>query len=457
MSGIPDPTRPAHEGRRARTDGCRPPPRAPRARSWCSARAPYPARGPGDRSAERTRAWSAGPIDRCARSRSSPPPPSSPSSRCGVARSAASRARPACSSSACWPATASGCTRCRASMTRSRASRRRSETGRTRSSACSRTSRRRPSSGCSCRASSRSCWAAPSRATARSRSWLLFVVVWFAAVAGDTTGFVLGRKLGRGFLFQHGPRFHITPKIVARVEGIFDRHGGKAIILGRFIGVARAVTPFLAGSSHISLAAVPGVRHRRRRCLGGGIPGGGLSGRRERLPRRRALARDRPRHRHAPPPSAASRSASGSSTAAPARRAPALRAALGARRADPGERRGDAREAAVTAHPAQGAARLSRRCRCQMEAIPPNQACSRRCERWMTAAAPLADPRGRRPGGQRPAPAGGPHARRVHRRRDADRPVAVVAAAASSRPTCCCSTGTCPAAAARRSSRRSRS
>jgi undecaprenyl-diphosphatase len=81
---------------------------------------------------------------------------------------------------------------------------------------------------------------------------LLFVLVWLAAVAGDSTGFLLGRKLGRTFLFKHGPRFHITPQIVARVEGIFDRHGGKAIILGRFIGVARAVTPFLAGSSHLS-------------------------------------------------------------------------------------------------------------------------------------------------------------------------------------------------------------
>jgi membrane protein DedA with SNARE-associated domain len=81
---------------------------------------------------------------------------------------------------------------------------------------------------------------------------LLFVLVWLAAVAGDSTGFLLGRKLGRTFLFEHGPRFHITPQIVARVEGIFDRHGGKAIILGRFIGVARAVTPFLAGSSHLS-------------------------------------------------------------------------------------------------------------------------------------------------------------------------------------------------------------
>jgi membrane protein DedA with SNARE-associated domain len=50
---------------------------------------------------------------------------------------------------------------------------------------------------------------------------------------------------------RHGPRFHITPNVVARVEGIFNAHGGKAIILGRFVGVARAITPFLAGTSHI--------------------------------------------------------------------------------------------------------------------------------------------------------------------------------------------------------------
>ena len=64
---------------------------------------------------------------------------------------------------------------------------------------------------------------------------------------------LFGRKLGRDFLFRHGPRFRITPNVIARVEAIFEAHGGKAIILGRFIGVARAITPFLAGTSNISL------------------------------------------------------------------------------------------------------------------------------------------------------------------------------------------------------------
>jgi membrane protein DedA with SNARE-associated domain len=93
----------------------------------------------------------------------------------------------------------------------------------------------------------------------------LFFLVWLAAAAGDTTGYLLGRRLGRDFLMRHGPRFRITPGIVARVEAIFNAHGGKAIILGRFVGIARAITPFLAGTSHIPL----------RRFLAFDIPGAG--------------------------------------------------------------------------------------------------------------------------------------------------------------------------------------
>ena len=149
--------------------------------------------------------------------------------RVAASHARAPRPRPGCSLSSWWPATGWGCTRSRASMTRSRALLRRSGTGRTRSSACSRTSKRRPSSGCSSRASSRSCWA---RRRARRRGLDLAALRGRVVRGGRRRhdGFVLGRKLGRGFLFQHGPRFHITPAIVARVEGIFDKHGSKAII-----------------------------------------------------------------------------------------------------------------------------------------------------------------------------------------------------------------------------------
>ncbi|MFL5918700.1 MAG: bifunctional DedA family/phosphatase PAP2 family protein [Gaiellaceae bacterium] len=78
---------------------------------------------------------------------------------------------------------------------------------------------------------------------------LLLALTWLAAFLGDTTSFVVGSRLGRGFLERHGPRVKITPERLAQVEGYFARHGGKTILIGRFIGLVRAIAPFIAGSS----------------------------------------------------------------------------------------------------------------------------------------------------------------------------------------------------------------
>jgi undecaprenyl-diphosphatase len=73
--------------------------------------------------------------------------------------------------------------------------------------------------------------------------------VWLCAVLGDTTSFYIGRRLGRRFLEKHGPRVKITHERLEQVEGYFKRHGGKTILIGRFIGLVRALAPFIAGSS----------------------------------------------------------------------------------------------------------------------------------------------------------------------------------------------------------------
>ncbi|MFM9022383.1 MAG: bifunctional DedA family/phosphatase PAP2 family protein [Solirubrobacterales bacterium] len=80
----------------------------------------------------------------------------------------------------------------------------------------------------------------------------LIALVWIAAILGDGFSFWLGRRLGREFLVRHGPRFRITPEVIERVEGFFEKHGGKAILLGRFVGIVRAVAPFLAGTGKMS-------------------------------------------------------------------------------------------------------------------------------------------------------------------------------------------------------------
>ena len=78
-------------------------------------------------------------------------------------------------------------------------------------------------------------------------------LAWLAAALGALASFWLGKRLGRRFLLTHGPRLGVTATRLERVEGFFERHGPKAILAGRFIGIVRAVAPFLAGASDMRL------------------------------------------------------------------------------------------------------------------------------------------------------------------------------------------------------------
>ncbi|MEX2107395.1 MAG: bifunctional DedA family/phosphatase PAP2 family protein [Solirubrobacterales bacterium] len=79
--------------------------------------------------------------------------------------------------------------------------------------------------------------------------YLLIAIAWFAAWAGDTTSFLIGRRLGRDFVLRNGPRFGLGAERFEQVEDYFSRHGGKTIFIGRFVGIVRALAPFIAGSS----------------------------------------------------------------------------------------------------------------------------------------------------------------------------------------------------------------
>ena len=84
--------------------------------------------------------------------------------------------------------------------------------------------------------------------------FVLLPLVWACCVAGDTVSFWLGRKLGRGFLLRHGPKVQITEDRLKTVEDFFARRGGITILIGRFVGIIRALAPFVAGASKMSFA-----------------------------------------------------------------------------------------------------------------------------------------------------------------------------------------------------------
>ena len=79
----------------------------------------------------------------------------------------------------------------------------------------------------------------------------LIGIVWICAILGDSTSFFIGHKVGRKFMLKHGPKVRITEERFHQVEDYFDRHGGKTIVIGRFLGFVRPLAPFIAGTSRM--------------------------------------------------------------------------------------------------------------------------------------------------------------------------------------------------------------
>ncbi len=76
--------------------------------------------------------------------------------------------------------------------------------------------------------------------------WVLMGVLIIAAIAGDQVGFLFGRRVGPA-LFRREESWFFKPKYIERTRAFYDRHGGKTIILGRFVPIVRTFAPIVAG------------------------------------------------------------------------------------------------------------------------------------------------------------------------------------------------------------------
>ena len=75
---------------------------------------------------------------------------------------------------------------------------------------------------------------------------LLFILFFSAALLGDNLNYLIGRKLGPKVFNYQKSRF-FNPEHLARTHSFFKKHGGKTIIIARFIPIIRTFTPFVAG------------------------------------------------------------------------------------------------------------------------------------------------------------------------------------------------------------------
>ncbi len=85
------------------------------------------------------------------------------------------------------------------------------------------------------------------------RLWPLFFLLCGAAILGDTVNYAIGAYLGpRVFHFPRSRFFN--PEHLQRTHAFYEKHGGKTIIIARFVPVIRTFAPFVAGIGAMSYA-----------------------------------------------------------------------------------------------------------------------------------------------------------------------------------------------------------
>ena len=75
---------------------------------------------------------------------------------------------------------------------------------------------------------------------------VLIIGCFIAAVAGDSGGYFIGKKFGPK-IFTKEDSFFFQKKHLTRAQNFYDKHGGKTIILARFMPVVRTFAPVVAG------------------------------------------------------------------------------------------------------------------------------------------------------------------------------------------------------------------
>lgn len=78
----------------------------------------------------------------------------------------------------------------------------------------------------------------------------LFLLLTFAAILGNTVNYAVGRYLGEK-AFTPNARI-LKTAYLERTHQFFERHGGKTIIITRFVPIVRTFAPFVAGAGGMS-------------------------------------------------------------------------------------------------------------------------------------------------------------------------------------------------------------
>ena len=83
--------------------------------------------------------------------------------------------------------------------------------------------------------------------TGRLSIWLVALFAFLAAILGDNVGFGIGHFGGRPLAERYGKYIFLTPERLDKTANFFDRHGGKVIVIARFVEGLRQANGIIAG------------------------------------------------------------------------------------------------------------------------------------------------------------------------------------------------------------------
>jgi membrane-associated protein len=98
---------------------------------------------------------------------------------------------------------------------------------------------------------------------------VLFVIA--AAIAGDSVGYWFGKNVGVNFFKRKDSRF-FKQEYMHRTEQFYEKYGGRAVILARFVPIIRTLAPIFAG-----VGAMPYTTFLRYNTIGAVVWGAGVT------------------------------------------------------------------------------------------------------------------------------------------------------------------------------------
>ena len=87
-------------------------------------------------------------------------------------------------------------------------------------------------------------------ATGEMNVHALFVLLVAAAILGNSVNYAIGRWLGKTFFRDQGSRW-LNPAHLQKAHAFYEEHGGKAVVISRFLPIVRTYIPFVAGMAEM--------------------------------------------------------------------------------------------------------------------------------------------------------------------------------------------------------------